>query len=109
MNEVAGAKVDSDAAKEFVLTIESIVKDVTVSQSGWKGHEDGSVVINSGASVNVCPKGLENPFLGGNQTDQFDSEVRTEEHSKITERKATSLVKIRKPWEGATRPFFFWS
>ena len=30
------------------------------------------------------PSGSENPFLG-NQTDQFNSEVRTEEHSKITE------------------------
>ena len=77
MNEVEGAKVDSDAAKEFVCTIENIVKDVTLSQSGCEGHEDGLVMIDSGASVNVCPR-FGNLFLF-NQTDHFDSDVRTEE------------------------------
>ena len=52
----SGAKVDSDAAEEFVFTIENIVKDVSLSQSGCEGHEDGLVMIDSGASVNVCPK-----------------------------------------------------
>ena len=52
----SGAKVDSDAATEFVFTIENIVKDVSLSQSGCEGHEDGLVMIDSGASVNVCRK-----------------------------------------------------
>ena len=56
MNEVEGAKVDSDAAKEFVFTIENIVKDVSLSKCGCEGHEDGLEMIDSGASVNVCPK-----------------------------------------------------
>ena len=49
-------KVDSDAGKEFVLAIENVVKDVSLSQSGREVHEDGLVMIDSGASVNVCPK-----------------------------------------------------
>ena len=53
VNEVEGAKIDPDAAKEFVFTIENVVKDVSLSQSGCEGHEDGLVMIDSGASVNV--------------------------------------------------------
>ena len=56
VNEVEGAKVDSDAGKEFVFAIEKVVKDVTLSQSGFEIHGYGSVMIHSGASVNVCPK-----------------------------------------------------
>ena len=39
-----------------MFTIENIVKDVSLSQSGFEGHEDGLVIIDSGAPVNVCPK-----------------------------------------------------
>ena len=56
MNEVEGAKVDSDAANEFVFTIENDVKNVSLSQSGCEVHEDSLVMIDSGASLNVCPK-----------------------------------------------------
>ena len=56
VNEVESAKMNSDAAKEFVFTIENIVKDVGSSQSCCGGHEDGLVMIDSGASVNVGPK-----------------------------------------------------
>ena len=57
VNEVEGATVDSDAATEFVFTIENIVivKDVGLSSSGFEVHEDGLVMIDSGASVHVCP------------------------------------------------------
>ena len=51
MNEVEGAKVDSDAGKEFVFAIENVVKDFSLSQRVCEVHEDGLV-----ASVNVCPK-----------------------------------------------------
>ena len=66
---VEGAKVDSDAAKEFLLTIENILRHGGLSQSGCEGHEDSLVMIDSGASV---------------KTDQCNSEVRTEEHSKTS-------------------------
>ena len=56
VNEVEGAKVDSDAAKDFVITIENVVKDVGLSQSGCEVNEDGLLMINSGASVKVCHK-----------------------------------------------------
>ena len=56
VNEVEGAKADSDAAKEFVFAIENVVKDVSLSQFGCEVNEDGLVMIDSGASVNVCPK-----------------------------------------------------
>ena len=56
MNEVEGAKVDSDAAKEFVFAIGNIVKDVRWSQSGCDVNEDGLVMIDRGASVKDCPK-----------------------------------------------------
>ena len=56
MIEAEGAKVDSDAAKEFLYAIENVVKDVSLSQSGCEVNEDGLVMIDSGASVNVCLK-----------------------------------------------------
>ena len=55
MNEAEAATVDSDAATEFVFTIEFIVKDVSLSQCGCEGHGDGLVMLDSGASVNVFP------------------------------------------------------
>ena len=89
VNEVEGAKVDSDAAKEFVCTIENIVKDVTLSQSGCEGHEDGLVMIDRRASVNVCPKWFLFLF---NHTDHFDSEVRTEELQDYGKRQLWSSI-----------------
>ena len=59
MNEVEGATVDSDAATEFVFTIEN--KDVGLSPSGCEVHEDGLVMIDSGASDHVCPKWFGEP------------------------------------------------
>ena len=56
VSEVEGAKVDSDAAKEFVFANENVVKDVSLSQSGFEVHEEGLVMIE--ASVHVCPKWL---------------------------------------------------
>ena len=56
MNEVDGAKAEPDTAKEFVFAIENVVKDVSLSQSGCEVSEDGLVMIDSGASVIVCPK-----------------------------------------------------
>ena len=63
VNEVEGAKVESDAGKEFVFAIENVIRDVSLSQSGCEVHQDGLVMIDSGASVNVCPKWFGNSFL----------------------------------------------
>ena len=77
--------MDADAAREFVFTIEDMVKDVRLNPGGCKSHEDGLVIIDSAASVNFSSKWFgENPLLR-NQTDQSASEARVEEHSKITE------------------------
>ena len=83
-HEAAGAKVGSDASKEFVFTIENIVKDVSLSQSVCEVHEDGLVMIDSGASVNVCPKWFGECVLEKSD-ESVQLRVRTEEHSKITE------------------------
>ena len=53
---VDGAKAESNTAKEFVFAIENVVKDVSLSQSGCEVSKDGPVMIDSGASDNVCPK-----------------------------------------------------
>ena len=62
MNQVERAKVDSDAAKEFVFTTVNVVKDV--SQNGCEVLELGLPMIDSGASVNVCPKWFGESVLG---------------------------------------------
>ena len=46
--------------ESFVFTIESVISDVTLSHNGCEEHDDGLVMIDSGASVNVCPKFLGN-------------------------------------------------
>ena len=56
MNEVDGAKAEPDTAKEFVFAIENVVKDVSLSQSGCEVSKDGLVMIDSGASLDVCPR-----------------------------------------------------
>ena len=56
MNEVDGAKAEPDTAKDFVFAIENVVKDARLTQSGCEDSEDGLVMIDCGASVNVCPK-----------------------------------------------------
>ena len=63
MNEVEGAKVESDAGKEFVFAIENVIRDVSLSQIGCEVHQDGLLMIDSGASVNVCPKWFGNSVL----------------------------------------------
>ena len=60
------AKVGADALKEFVLMTEKTVKNVSLSKSGCESHDDGLVIIDSGASVNAGPQwfgesALENP------------------------------------------------
>ena len=51
-----GERTDVNAAKEFVFTIENTVNDAALSLSTCESHEDALVVIDSGASVNVCTK-----------------------------------------------------
>ena len=96
VNEAECAKVDSDAATEFVFTIENIVKDVSLSQSGCEGHRDGLVMIDSGAAVNVFPSGLENLFL---RIRRISSTPRCGRKDTPRLRKVSNLVKNRKPPE----------
>ena len=44
VNEVDGAKAEPNTAKEFVFTIENVVKDVSLSRSGCEVNEDGLYV-----------------------------------------------------------------
>ena len=39
-----------------MFAIENVVKDVNSSQSDCEDNEDRLVMIDSGASVNVCPE-----------------------------------------------------
>ena len=50
---------------------DNIVKYVSLSQSGCEGHEDGLVMIDSGASVNVCSK-----WYGESVLEKSDGSVR---------------------------------
>ena len=56
VNEVEAKNANTETEKEFVFTIENVVSDVTLSQDGCAEREDGLVMVDSGASVNVCPK-----------------------------------------------------
>ena len=68
VNEVV---VNAETGKEFVFTIESVISDVTLSQGGCAEREDGLVMIDSGASVNVCPK-----WFGKSKLQQSDGATR---------------------------------
>ena len=67
VNEVEVENVNAETGKEFVFTIESVINDVNLSQDGCAQREDGLVMIDSGASVNVCPK-----WFGDSKLQQSD-------------------------------------
>ena len=92
MNEVDGAKAEPDTAKEFVFVIENVVKDVSLSQSGCEVSEDGLVMIDSGVSVNVCPK-----WFGKSPLQKSDG-------STPRQRKASNLAEDRKQRETVRLP-----
>ena len=56
VNEVEAENVNAENGEEFVFTIENVINDVTLSQDGYAEREGELVMIDSGASVNVCPK-----------------------------------------------------
>ena len=56
VNEVEVENVNAEPGKEYVYTIETEINDVNLSQDGFVEREDGLVMIDSGASVNVCRK-----------------------------------------------------
>ena len=49
------------------FAVENEINDVNLSQDGCVEREDGLVMIDSGASVNVCPK-----WLGNSKLEQSD-------------------------------------
>ena len=55
VNEVEAENVNDEKGEEFVFTIENVINAVTLSQDGCAEREDELVMIDSGASVNVCP------------------------------------------------------
>ena len=60
VNEVEVENVIAEPGEEYVYTIEHEIKDVNLSQDGCVKREDGLVMIDSGAFVNVCPKWFAN-------------------------------------------------
>ena len=67
MNEVEAENVNAEPGKEYVFTVENEINDVNLSQDGCVEREDGLVMIDSGASVNVCPK-----WFGNSKLEQSD-------------------------------------
>ena len=67
VNEVEAEDVNAENGEEFVFTIENVINDVTLSQDGYAEREGGLVMIDSGASVNVCPK-----WFGKSKLKQYD-------------------------------------
>ena len=67
VNEVEVENVDAEPGKEFVSTVENEINDVHLSQDGCAEREDGLVMIDSGASVNVRPK-----WFGNSKLEQSD-------------------------------------
>ena len=67
VNEVEVENVNAELGKEHVYTIEHEINDVNLSQDGCVEREDGLVMIDSGASVNVCPK-----WFGNSKLEQSD-------------------------------------
>ena len=53
VNEIEVENVNAEPGKEFVYTIENEINDANLSQDGCVEREDGLVMIDSGASVNV--------------------------------------------------------
>ena len=88
VKEVEGERLDVDAAKEVVFTNGNMVNDVTLSQRGCECHEDGLVMIDTGASVKVCSK-----WSGESALEQSDGAVRLQGGKNTPRvRKATNLV-----------------
>ena len=56
VKEIEAEYVNTETGKEFVFTIENVISDVNLSQDGCAEREGGLVMVDSGASVNVCPK-----------------------------------------------------
>ena len=63
VNEVEVENANAEPGKEYVYTIEHENNYVNLSQDGCAECEDGLVMIDSGASVNVCPKWFGNSKL----------------------------------------------
>ena len=55
VNEVEVENVKAEPGKEYVFTVVNEINDVNLSQDGCVAREDGLVMIDSGAFVNVCP------------------------------------------------------
>ena len=86
VNEVESERTDVDDSKRVCVHDWKTVDDITLSQRGCEGHEDGLVMIDSGASVNVGPGWFGESALNSRVV-QSDYTPRV--------RKATGLVESR--------------
>ena len=85
VNEVEVENVNAELGKEFVFTVENEINVVNSSQDGCAERGDGLVMIDSGASVDVCPKWFGNSRLETSLIVRLVSEVPTENRSSNTE------------------------
>ena len=71
VNEVEAENANAETGKEVVFTIENVISEVTLSRDGCAEREDGLVMIDSGASVDVCLK-----WFGKSKLQQSDGVTR---------------------------------
>ena len=67
VNEVDVENVIAEPGEEYVFSVENEINDVNLSQDGCVEREDGLVMIDSGASVNVCLQ-----WFGNSKLEQSD-------------------------------------
>ena len=67
VNEIVVENVNAEPGKEYVFAVEQEINDVNLSQDACVAREDGLVMVDSGASVNVCPK-----WFGNSKLEQSD-------------------------------------
>ena len=84
VNEVEVENVNAQPGKEYVFTVENEINDVYLSPDGCVEREDGLVMIDSGASVNVSQVVQGTPSWSSLMV-RLVSEMSTENRSKNTE------------------------
>ena len=84
--------------KRTLFAIESVVKDVSLSQSGCEVGEDGMVMIYGGASVRVVQK------IDSSEIRWFSSSPRCRRKDTLRLRKASNLAEGRKQSETVRLP-----
>ena len=87
VNEVEVENVKAEPGKEYVFTVVNEINDVNLTQDGCVAREDGLMMIDSGAFVNVCPKWFWELQSWNSLMVRLVSEVPTENRSRNTEKR----------------------